>query len=1352
MHHQLTVSYCYCLSHADFFETLHTMWLNNLSLFVLSCYFVGICQPTEVWVVPHTEYPYPATLPNISQCLTLSDLISKNLDRNFSVSVIYFLPGVHKPTKTGWITANFKTNISLVGDSQRITVINCLEYKIGFLLDDIDYLKVSHLTLIGCGYDSTDTPSGILEENNYRNESRILNSIATLLFFNIKILYIDSVQLYNNVGFGLVVIEPTTTVSVNNSSFCGANPSLNSLNMNRGNVFILVNWNTKIVFRNSELCNGSGSSEPLIWSGKHRERYISGGATIWQTTAHTCYIYFYNVTFRCNKAHKGGGMYLTSMGSQQDCQGDLIVHIRDCTFENNSAKAFGGAVHRDYHFYVQCLSFVDTEYSGMYVDSSAFIHNFAALNGGGVHNQVQVTLQNGQDDVTAFTFNITNCSFSYNRAREGAAVYLALNMKSEVFTELIPIGNNATLLTDVLFTLQQVTFKNNLASVSGAVSLKTIEDSFDSLITIILRIQESDFSCNSANQGSALSIDSRKSKMSGNSVLVTESQFTDNFCHQDESFASLSVIHLSEVQYMLLKNVIIENNQNCRAVYSKMSLIEIKENVMIRNHSSQFGAAIYLDCNPLSNTHRTSQLLLNNDVNTTLYLSHNHALFYGGGIYVTTGCSDPELCFYKLKMQSSQTTAAVVLENNTAETGASSIYSGYLEHCATTTSASNIEIFKSVFKIYHQLTPSVVASQPYKACVCMEKPYSNHDCQFEYNVSMFPGQTVKILMVGASDFNNTFPSIIRASIDSNQHFAELLDVQKTQQIGLWCKNLSYTISTPLQNVSISMTLQVDKAFGSGQAIAESKKAKVKVYIKHCPFGFKLNVVNRECSCVEHLRNSAIECDIKLVIIRKASSLIWLGNYSGEIAIHYNCPFDYCKQDFFNVDPYNQQEQCNFNRSGVLCGSCRPGLSLVLGTSQCKQCSDLYLFILIAFALAGVVLVLILLKCDLTVSTGMLNGLIFYANIIQANHSLYFPNPSTANSFSYVLGVLTAWLNLDLGIEICLSSSLTQYSRTWLQFIFPIYIWIMVGALIVVSRYSIAVSKFTGSNTVSVLATLFLLSYAKVLRATLNSVSATIIQTANTSHLVWLEDGSYSFIGWPHVLLFLFALLMLLFYVIPFTFLLLFTPLLQAVSNYRFMNWVNTLAPFIDAYQGPYKKKMRFWTGLMLLVRLLLFAAFAGNILGNPELNVLLIIIVTSVLLSIWWKLGKIYKRKINNFLEMFFLLNLSFISAITLYLNRQPQKNTAQEALICIAVGSALVVFILLLLYKPFLIFSKTTLGKCAISTLKNISSKKKDTEEIEVVQENLAPIVRQPTCTIVDIKENRVPLLTSNEECNVSP
>ena len=137
--------------------------------------------------------------------------------------------------------------------------------------------------------------------------------------------------------------------------------------------------------------------------------------------------------------------------------------------------------------------------------------------------------------------------------------------------------------------------------------------------------------------------------------------------------------------------------------------------------------------------------------------------------------------------------------------------------------------------------------------------------------------------------------------------------------------------------------------------------------------------------------------------------------------------------------------------------------------------------------------------------GTTNALIFYANIIHTNRTIFFPqnNVSIVTRF---LAVFIAWLNLDIGIETCLYRGMTAYANTWLQFVFPVYIWLLVLIMIYSSRYSVTASKLIGRNAVSVLATLFLLSYAKLLRTIIAVVSPISIEDEDRKHPSVVVNG------------------------------------------------------------------------------------------------------------------------------------------------------------------------------------------------------------------------------------------------------
>ena len=62
----------------------------------------------------------------------------------------------------------------------------------------------------------------------------------------------------------------------------------------------------------------------------------------------------------------------------------------------------------------------------------------------------------------------------------------------------------------------------------------------------------------------------------------------------------------------------------------------------------------------------------------------------------------------------------------------------------------------------------------------------------------------------------------------------------------------------------------------------------------------------------------------------------------------------------------------------------------------------------------------------------------------------------------------AWLNLDFGIEACFFDGMDAYSKRWLQYVFPAYLWLLVGLMILISNFLHKFARLLGNNPVSVL--------------------------------------------------------------------------------------------------------------------------------------------------------------------------------------------------------------------------------------------------------------------------------------------
>ena len=229
-----------------------------------------------------------------------------------------------------------------------------------------------------------------------------------------------------------------------------------------------------------------------------------------------------------------------------------------------------------------------------------------------------------------------------------------------------------------------------------------------------------------------------------------------------------------------------------------------------------------------------------------------------------------------------------------------------------------------------------------------------------------------------------------------------------------------------------------------------------------------------------------------------------------------------------------------------------------------------------------------------------------------------------------------------------------YGKTWLQFAFPLYVWALAGMIIIGSYYSGKVAKVFGSNPVAVLATLFLLSYAKLFRTVIAALSYTSLEYPNNSHIaVWQYDGNIPYLSSKHIPLFTAAMVFLIILFLPYMILLVLGQWLQAKSHFRILSWIKSpkIKFFLDTYHAPYTDKHRYWTGLMLLFRFVLFLISAVNALGDPSVNLLAIISSTVVILTLPTILGsRIYKTWSLGLLETSFVVNLAILAAATSYI------------------------------------------------------------------------------------------------------
>ena len=271
----------------------------------------------------------------------------------------------------------------------------------------------------------------------------------------------------------------------------------------------------------------------------------------------------------------------------------------------------------------------------------------------------------------------------------------------------------------------------------------------------------------------------------------------------------------------------------------------------------------------------------------------------------------------------------------------------------------------------------------------------------------------------------------------------------------------------------------------------------------------------------------------------------------------------------------------------------------------------------------------------------------YANIVQTDKAvLLSSNEPGVRVFSTVI----AWFNLDLGMESCFSESLDMYTKTWLQFCFPLYLWVLAGGIILACRYSQLVTRFFGNNAIHVLATVFLLSYHKLLRVMIMVYSATSVQVQG-EHLqdaVVRTYGNIPYLGTQHTILFAVSTAVFLILWLPFTFLILLGHWLQKYNHLRGLKWLGKLKPLFDAYYGPLKDRHRYWVGVLLLARVCVIFP-AADPLASSEGSLLTIMFVSFVLLLLLLVFGKVYRKYYISLFEVVSLVNLILLAVLSLY-------------------------------------------------------------------------------------------------------
>lgn len=1049
-----------------------------------------------------------------------------------------------------------------------------------------------------------------------------ISNVATLAFINGESLTIDNVNISNSRSQGMMIVGLHKSVFISSSLFFNATDESNDTSNHAGNSLTLLppirgqHTFGEINIENSAFIKNSNRMKCAVNGTKCKCKRFAAGLAIIVHYAHVN-ITLNRVIFDGNLGCRGGNMALIFYTKFTG-----HVQISKCVFRNGNAT-FGGGI---------LISFVE----GVSERPSDFMCNST------------FSRQSPRE-----VMNITNSTFQSNAATlMGGAMFI--NQKESIALcrpAKVVIGG------DSRFTGNSLAYRGNGGAAIHYVTYISTEYKQQVLPQFQLVIRDTMFFHNTFNQFS-------KYRGSGSGVIL------------------LRTSHYTEI-----KNISIYGNSFSGIVIVNSNLI-VSGYVHIHNNSGSSGGGMLFCSNGV--------MFLT--PNTTLNISNNHVEHAGGGICVEEQCLQSKpICFFQRSYEASVTPnethlIKVIVQDNTAKYAGDQIYGGSIDFCYILYPPSHdsnnppeetsMQLFKEFFVVDLNSKNSTSITSPQRhVCLCNVSTMVR-DCSMRSSLNLYPGESFNITTAIVGQLNGTVPGTVYANVVGE--YGRVKKGGKVQKINTGnCETLTYTINSNRPSIVLELGIQFagDESFADHLSMYIPLEVLINYNNQSCPVGFE-TLSKGICNCMKSIR-TYFNCDIQTKSVTlKEKKEAWIGLDGDTLLLSHGWALDYCNRvTIYSNDSsiINQNCQCQFNRTGVLCGSCSEGFSVTLGSSECRDnCSYYHVFLIPVFALAGLLLVALIAILNLTVAEGTTNGLIFYANILHISETVFFRGKSI-KVLTPTLRAFIAWLNLDLGVTTCLYRGMDDYAKAWLQFVFPLYIWTITGLIICLSRRFNFAFQLVKRNGVKVLATLVLISYSKMLRASVNAFHPKyvhhIYSYSNKVKLCWILDCNLPFLEGKHIVLFL-AGVGICVVLLPFTLTLLCIDQLNKLSNKRCFTWVWKLKPFFDSYTGPYSNEGRFWTGLLCTVRILLILIRNLNDSKVTHLNVVLAnAVVIFFLMTPWILRSKIYKKRWLNILECSLLLNIGVLSLATLY------DGSNYIWLTHISVGIAFATFIAVIIY-----------------------------------------------------------------------
>ena len=902
---------------------------------------------------------------------------------------------------------------------------------------------------------------------------------------------------------------------------------------------------------------------------------------------------------------------------------NVSIVIADCEFENNKAK-HGGAL---------CLYFDSSIHDvSVIVERSQFRCNRALKRGGAVSaGYTQIS------EITDSSIKFHSCNFTNNQAHQGGGV--------DLFAA--PNYSKDNSMSRNFFIFEKCTWELNTGVYGSAVYISPYSS--------IKFIKYGKFPI----------------------PVFNSCQFIRNCIRNDIEQSRSNIVRYGRgafyVNYLNVNfrgQVTFKENSYKSAVYLFTSILEVssKSLLIFRNNIGHQGGAFHL---------RGFSSLHVND-NTSISFIDNHATDKGGAIFHGALREPSEStaihCFIKYvgNKTKDERNANVYLKNNTA-------------NFKNTTREQSIFLFSSkpcsMFHHDNEKGLLLIANFTFEGGIqnyTIATFPSNFSIHCEPPKTVVPGKEVELNIYVTDDTND---QVLLPTYKVKIEETDGISVDNSYTITSNNKIMLQGISGRKGEVEISILEHEDMAYTFN------------VTLEECPPGYIYNHVISKCMCSTNTKK--IYWGIKRCNLTKFQAILVPGYWAGYVRNESigestfrtsHCPRGFCSD-------HNESEIllpgkashdtlnnliCSDNRMGVMCGQCKENTSVYFHTQRTFECrSDEscnlgILWYMLSVILPVTILFLVIILLNIQLTTGALNGFVFYMQIfdilnINANNFIAsFPKYDT------VLHLITRMFNLDFfafpELSFCLIKGANPLHLFLIDYATVAYSLLLI--LFIVGIQYFRCKKFVPSflrkrvslsgSIIHGLSGVLVLCYAKSTQSTLSILKSGTLYGYNNSVQ---EVRVFYFGDWPHLgkdhikiaipavfaLIFITCLPPLLLLVYPLCYKILAVLRLEESRVTKLFCMIIPLEkfkPFFDTFQGTFKDNHRYFAGLFFIYRLLILT-LSATIHSLTEFY--LYLELQLVFMLALHGCVQPYKYKWHNRLDLCIFTLLIIINGITLY-------------------------------------------------------------------------------------------------------